>query len=131
MRRHTGQAVFPRSLSDKAPTFCAAIFCGTNHWIAFQHDLNAHAAKASQSRYLDIQEYLAAIDCKDPDGRLLRARPFGFLERFDPHFTPNTTDMDGLRYTFRNQPTIGQWNLAQLATALITGGLLEQASELM
>lgn len=27
--------------------------------------------------------------------------PFGFLERFDPDFTPNTTDLPGRRYCFR------------------------------
>lgn len=53
-------------------------------------------------------------------------RPYGFLERFDPHYTPNTTDLDGLRYTFRNQPSIGQWNLAMLATAMVAGRLIEK-----
>lgn len=51
-------------------------------------------------------------------------RPYGFLERFDPNFTPNTSDLSGKRYTFRNQPEMGQWNLAQLANALIKGDLL-------
>ena len=50
--------------------------------------------------------------------------PYGFLERFDPNFTPNTSDLSGKRYTFRNQPEMGQWNLAQLANALIKGDLL-------
>lgn len=27
--------------------------------------------------------------------------PYGFLERFDPEFTPNTTDLPGRRYCFR------------------------------
>lgn len=27
--------------------------------------------------------------------------PYGFLERFDPDFTPNTTDLPGRRYCFR------------------------------
>ena len=50
-------------------------------------------------------------------------RPYGFLERFDPDFTPNTTDLSGRRYTYRNQTMIGHWNSAQLANAFITGGL--------
>ncbi len=33
-----------------------------------------------------------------------RRRPYGFLERFDPNFTPNTTDLNGRRYNFRSQP---------------------------
>lgn len=27
--------------------------------------------------------------------------PYGFMERFDPDFTPNTTDLPGRRYCFR------------------------------
>ena len=55
-------------------------------------------------------------------------RPYGFLERFDPNFTPNTTDMDGRRYTYRAQPGIGHWNCAQLANALIAAGLVPLVS---
>lgn len=47
---------------------------------------------------------------------------------FDPNYTPNTTDEGSMRYTFRNQPEIGQWNLAQLANALLVADLVEQAS---
>ena len=63
-------------------------------------------------------------------GRLTGAvcRPYGFLERFDPDFTPNTTDLSGRRYTYRNQTMIGHWNSAQLANAFITGDLLDQVS---
>ena len=52
-------------------------------------------------------------------------RPYGFLERFDPNFTPNTTDLDGKRYTYRAQPGIGHWNSAQLANSLIAAGLID------
>ena len=44
--------------------------------------------------------------------------PYGWLEDFDPMWTPNTTDAQGKRYCFGNQPGIGQWNLLQLANAL-------------
>ncbi|KAI5433703.1 hypothetical protein KIW84_020826 [Lathyrus oleraceus] len=44
--------------------------------------------------------------------------PFGFLDAFDPKFTPNTTDLPGRRYCFANQPDIGLWNLAQFTTTL-------------
>lgn len=56
----------------------------------------------------------------------LLCRPFGFLEAFDPNYTPNTTDEASMRYTFRNQPEIGQWNLAQLANAMLIADLFEQ-----
>ena len=44
--------------------------------------------------------------------------PYGWLEDYDPDWTPNTTDGQGKRYRFGNQPGIGQWNLAQLGNAL-------------
>ncbi len=43
--------------------------------------------------------------------------PYGWLDNFDPDWTPNTTDRQGRRYRFGNQPGIGQWNLAQLGSA--------------
>ena len=54
--------------------------------------------------------------------------PYGWLEDFDPGWTPNTTDRHGKRYRFGNQPGIGQWNLAQLGNALFP--LIEQVEPL-
>jgi uncharacterized protein YdiU (UPF0061 family) len=44
--------------------------------------------------------------------------PYGWLEDYNPQWTPNTTDSVGRRYAFGNQPSIGLWNLTQLANAL-------------
>ena len=44
--------------------------------------------------------------------------PYGWLEDFDPNWTPNTTDSQGRRYCFKNQPHTGQWNLLQLANSI-------------
>ncbi len=44
--------------------------------------------------------------------------PYGWLEPFDPNWTPNTTDAQGRRYRFGNQPQVALWNLAQLANAI-------------
>ena len=44
--------------------------------------------------------------------------PYGWLEGYDPHWTPNTTDREHKRYRYENQPNIGLWNLLQLANAL-------------
>ncbi|OXE98631.1 uncharacterized protein YdiU (UPF0061 family) [Flavobacterium araucananum] len=44
--------------------------------------------------------------------------PYGWLENYDPNWTPNTTDSQNRRYRFGNQPQIAQWNLYQLANAL-------------
>ncbi len=44
--------------------------------------------------------------------------PYGWLEGYDPDWTPNTTDAQGRRYRFINQPQVALWNLAQLANAI-------------
>lgn len=44
--------------------------------------------------------------------------PYGWLEDYDPTWTPNTTDAEGRRYCYGQQPQIAYWNLAQLANAL-------------
>ena len=45
--------------------------------------------------------------------------PYGWLEDYDPSWTPNTTDASGRRYRFGNQPAIAHWNTFQLANALV------------
>jgi len=52
--------------------------------------------------------------------------PFGFLDAFDPKFTPNTTDLPGRRYCFANQPDIGLWNIAQFTTTLQAAHLIDE-----
>ena len=44
--------------------------------------------------------------------------PYGWLENYDPDWTPNTTDSREGRYRFANQPGIAFWNLAQFANAI-------------
>ena len=51
-------------------------------------------------------------------GLTLDYGPYGWLEDFDPAWTPNTTDAEGRRYAFGRQPQIAHWNLSCLAGAL-------------
>lgn len=44
--------------------------------------------------------------------------PYGWLEDYDPNWTPNTTDAAKRRYRFGQQPAVAQWNLLQLANAI-------------
>jgi uncharacterized protein YdiU (UPF0061 family) len=44
--------------------------------------------------------------------------PYGWIDDFDPDWTPNTTDAQGRRYRFGWQPKIAYWNLTRLAHAL-------------
>jgi uncharacterized protein YdiU (UPF0061 family) len=50
-------------------------------------------------------------------GLTLDYGPFGFLEQYNPAWTPNMSDPSG-RYSYGNQPQIVLWNLAKLAHAL-------------
>ncbi len=45
--------------------------------------------------------------------------PYGWLEDFDPGWTPNTTDAGMRRYRYGAQPEVVHWNLLQLANALM------------
>jgi uncharacterized protein YdiU (UPF0061 family) len=45
--------------------------------------------------------------------------PYGWLEDFDPGWTPNTTDAGTRRYRYGAQPQVAHWNLLQLANALL------------
>lgn len=44
--------------------------------------------------------------------------PYGWLDVYDPDWTPNTTDAGQRRYRFGQQPAIGLWNLARLAESI-------------
>ncbi len=54
--------------------------------------------------------------------------PYGWIDDYNPDWTPNTTDAAGGRYRFGNQPQIALWNLAQLANAIYP--LIEQTEPL-
>lgn len=51
-------------------------------------------------------------------GLTLDYGPYGWLDDYDPDWTPNTTDAAGRRYRYGNQPQIAYWNLFKLANAL-------------
>ncbi|WP_411834730.1 protein adenylyltransferase SelO [Pseudoxanthomonas mexicana] len=51
-------------------------------------------------------------------GLTLDYGPYGWIDDYDPDWTPNTTDAQGRRYRFGWQPRIAWWNLTRLAQAL-------------
>lgn len=50
-------------------------------------------------------------------GETLDLGPFGFLQHYNPDFSPNPSD-DQNRYQFDQQPEIGRWNCLALAQSL-------------
>jgi uncharacterized protein YdiU (UPF0061 family) len=45
--------------------------------------------------------------------------PYGWLENYDPDWTPNTTDASRRLYAYGRQPQIAMWNLARFAEAVL------------
>ena len=45
--------------------------------------------------------------------------PYGWLEDYNPGWTPNTTDAGRSRYCYGQQPQIGAWNVARLLEAMV------------
>ena len=56
-------------------------------------------------------------------GQTIDYGPYGWLESYDPLWTPNTTDLPGRRYCFAAQAPIAHWNLQRLGESLTVIGL--------
>jgi len=54
--------------------------------------------------------------------------PYGWLDDFDPDWTPNTTDIQRRRYRYGHQPAVAQWNLTRFAESL--GGVFDDVAPL-
>jgi len=54
--------------------------------------------------------------------------PYGWLEDYDPGWTPNTTDSGRKRYRYGAQPQIGAWNIARFLEAI--SPLIEDTNKL-
>lgn len=54
--------------------------------------------------------------------------PYGWVENYDPDWTPNTTDAQSRRYRFGTQAQVASWNLAQLGNSI--GNFVSSIDEL-
>src|SRR5690554_3104767 len=52
-------------------------------------------------------------------GQTIDYGPYGWIDDYNPDWTPNTTDAQQRRYRFSQQPAIARWNLYQLANSLV------------
>ena len=52
-------------------------------------------------------------------GQTIDYGPYGWLEEYDPSWTPNYVDNSMRRYCYGNQPGIALWNLYRLANAIL------------
>lgn len=62
-------------------------------------------------------------------GLTLDYGPYGFVEKYDPEFVPNTSDPQGT-YRFERQPTIGLFNLKVLSKELSNAGIKFDEAEM-
>ncbi|CAA7407994.1 unnamed protein product [Spirodela intermedia] len=119
----------------------------------FPHLENTHESEASGNKYaewaMEVAERTASLvagwqgvgfthgvlntDNMSLLGLTIDYGPFGFLDAFDPSYTPNTTDLPGRRYCFANQPDVCLWNVAQFASTLSAAKLIteEEANQAM
>jgi len=51
-------------------------------------------------------------------GHTIDYGPYGWLEGYDPNWTPNTTDFSMRRYCYGRQPRVAMWNLFCFANAI-------------
>jgi len=51
-------------------------------------------------------------------GQTIDYGPYGWMEEYNPDWTPNFIDRERRRYRYGNQPQVGLWNLYRLANAI-------------
>ncbi|MEE4361034.1 MAG: YdiU family protein [Pseudomonadales bacterium] len=92
---------------------------GRDSWLALYREVGARTARM-------IVEWLRVgfvhgvmnTDNMSILGLTIDYGPYGWLDDYDPDWTPNTTDAAGRRYRFGHQAQIAMWNLVQLGNAL-------------
>lgn len=123
LTRFTIQTEFPNILDQHAGEFTAATY------VAFFHEVCRTTAEM-MVHWLRVGFVHGVMNTDNMSilGLTIDYGPYGWLEDYNPNWTPNTTDSAHGRYRFGNQPQIAHWNLAQLARALFS--LIEDAEGL-
>ena len=106
---HTIRSHFPH-LGEPGPDAYAALF---REVVDRTADLMVHWMRVGFVHGVMNTDNLSVL------GLTIDYGPYGWLEDFDPGWTPNTTDAGGRRYRYGQQPAVGHWNLAQLGNALV------------
>ena len=83
------------------------------------HTVTATAKMIAQWQAVGFSHGVMNTDNMSILGDTIDYGPFGFLDVYDPDFICNHSDTNG-RYSFKNQPSVGLWNLNALATSLMS-----------
>ncbi|MDQ6960948.1 MAG: YdiU family protein [Mariprofundaceae bacterium] len=108
---YTIQAHFPHLLQDKANS--VSVYAA---WFSEVCDLTQHMIVHWMR--VGFVHGVMNTDNMSILGLTIDYGPYGWLEAYDPDWTPNTTDAEYRRYAFDQQGDISCWNLIQLANAI-------------
>lgn len=85
----------------------------------FREILQATASTVAHWQRVGFVHAVMNTDNMSILGHTIDYGPYGWLEEYDPKWTPNFVDNSMRRYCYGNQPEIALWNLYRLANALI------------
>jgi uncharacterized protein YdiU (UPF0061 family) len=92
---------------------------GRDRWLAWYREVGARTARMiAEWLRVGFVHGVMNTDNLSVLGLTIDYGPYGWLDDYDPDWTPNTTDAMGRRYRFGQQPQIAMWNLVQLGNAL-------------
>lgn len=108
---HTIRHHFPHLLNGDEP--------GPDHYVAMLREvIDTTVEMVVHWQRVGFVHGVMNTDNMSIHGLTIDYGPYGWLEDYDPDWTPNTTDAGGKRYRYGYQPPIAQWNLLRLANAL-------------
>jgi len=84
----------------------------------FEHILHSTLDMVLQWQRVGFVHGVMNTDNLSVHGITIDYGPYGWLEGYDPNWTPNTTDAQNSRYRYGNQAGVAFWNLVRLANAL-------------
>ena len=87
------------------------------YYLMFENCMFKTARMIAQWQSVGFNHGVMNTDNMSIIGDTIDYGPFGFLDAYDPDHICNHSDNQG-RYAFKNQPSVGLWNLNALATSL-------------
>jgi uncharacterized protein YdiU (UPF0061 family) len=122
MPAHSGEVDFLRKLVNRTiERFYPGHTAATPEGIAAWFEVICRRTAFLMSEWLRVGFVHGVMNTDNLSilGLTLDYGPYGWMDIYDPSWTPNTTDAEQRRYAFGKQPGIALWNLARLAEALL------------
>ncbi len=101
------------------PVAASADDLGSDSILAWLHALGRRSAElVARWQGVGFTHGVLNTDNLSAVGLTIDYGPYGWLEGYDPRYTPNTSDLPGRRYAYGQQPHVVGWNLARLCDAM-------------